>query len=313
MGTYGKTVLMAGLIAIVIAVFLFYEFPKDAVQQPVSEFAPKPIRIAQNKSSPNKPPKPVKHVEKKMPKKVVKQKPVKVEPYVTRSEDLILTFPEPTPITIKIADKPSYVKLSSNQQELDESAPNWNCVVDKNTGLTWEKKTEDRGLRDAENFYSWYNPDIIGNGGYAGVADNGKCRGGIDCDTNAYVEAVNELKLCGYSDWRLPTRAELMTLVQFSGNKIGKGLIDAHYFPGAASDWYWASDSDVDNSKYAWYVLYFNGRYMRANKAEAKRVRLVRSSNERSMHNMAQGPTTDAANPAKTAKNIPVNTNPSGS
>jgi hypothetical protein len=300
---------VAGLIATGIAASLLSIFAPESAPPPamkvaeVTQAPTRPVRVA-----------PVKPAKKTVSTKTNKQKPVKVEPYVVPSNDLMLSFPEPTPITIKVANKPSYVKLSHLQQELDASASSWNCVVDRNTSLTWEKKTSDRGMRDAENFYSWYNPNTISNGGNAGAADSGKCRGGIDCDTNAYVKAVNEMKLCGYSDWRLPTRAELMSLVQYSGKKTGKGLIDSRYFPGASSDWYWASDSDASNPRYAWYVLYFNGRYMRASKSEAKRVRLVRSNNERSMRNMAQVTTAVAEKADKRAENSPTSKkNSSGS
>jgi hypothetical protein len=301
---------VASAVALGVAALMFSFVPQEPAKAPAVEVTQSPVksnpvRVAQGNTSPKK----VKKVT-----TLKKPKPVKVEPYVVPSNDLMVSFPEPTPITIELTGKPSYVKLSFDQKELEDAASNWNCVVDKNSGLTWEKKTSDRGLRDAQNFYSWYNPNQTANGGFAGVADNGKCRGGIDCDTHAYIKAVNDMKLCGYTDWRLPTRAELMTLVQYSGTRNGKGLIDSRYFPGAASDWYWASDSDFNDPRYAWFVLYFNGKPLRASKSEAKRVRLVRSSNERSMRNMAKASTAVASKPAPRDNSITsVRTSPSDS
>ncbi|MEE8482796.1 MAG: DUF1566 domain-containing protein [Acidiferrobacterales bacterium] len=212
---------------------------------------------------------------------------------VTQPVNLIVSFPKPTDNTIVVSRAPKYVKIGHADGELHESASTWDCVEDKSSGLIWERKTQDRGLRDAGNFYSWYDPNELSNGGHVGAADNGKCRGGINCDTDAYVKAINALKLCGFSDWRLPTRADLMSLVQY-GEK-GKGLINRHFFPTATSDWYWAMDSDNLNPSRAWYVLFFNGRYMKASKSEAKRIRLVRTRSERSMRNMAKKSETIAA------------------
>ncbi len=227
------------------------------------------------------------------PKKTAPTRSMRIVP-VVKPVDLLVTFPKPTDNTIVVARAPQYVKISHASGELHESANDWNCVEDKSTGLIWERKTQDRGLRDAANFYSWYNPNDLSNGGHVGAADNGKCRGGISCDTAAYIKAVNELKLCGFSDWRLPTRDNLMSLVQYSELSKGKGLIDRRFFPTAASDWYWAADSDDLNPERAWYVLFFNGRYMKAFKSDAKRIRLVRTRSERSMRNLAQKTTTVA-------------------
>lgn len=246
-------------------------------------------------------------------KKTAQVKPIRIVP-VVQPVDLLVTFPKPTINTIVVAKAPQYVKISHADSEFLESANDGDCVEDKSTGLIWEKKTQNRGLRDAGNFYSWYNPKDLSNGGHAGVADNGKCRGGINCDTDAYVKAINELKLCGFSDWRLPTRAELMSLVQYSGQKKGKGLIDRRYFPTATSDWYWAADSDDLNPSRAWYVLFFNGRYMKAPKSMAKRIRLVRTRSERSIRNMAQKTTTVATKPeALVASKPAVKPSPSDS
>lgn len=207
---------------------------------------------------------------------------------------LPVQFPQPTKITIAMAAAPQLVKLAGRDRPLQAGAQQWMCVQDRTTGLVWETKTHDRGLRDAQNFYSWYEPVKAEDGGYAGVPDHGKCRGGIACDTHAYIQAVNRMKLCGYSDWRLPTRAELSTLIEYHPSATAQGLVDAHYFPSDTSGWYWSADSDRDNPRYAWYVLYYNGREMKAPKSQAKRIRLVRGPVGGALSRMAQQP---SANP----------------
>jgi hypothetical protein len=105
----------------------------------------------------------------------------------------------------------SFTKLDGNGNPLSADATLWSCVRDDVTGLTWEIKTDDGGLRDEDWTYTWYNSDPVTNGGDAGTHDGGTCGGGVDRDTDAVVQAVNQLGLCGSRDWRLPRRSELMS------------------------------------------------------------------------------------------------------
>lgn len=204
-----------------------------------------------------------------------------------------VAFPEPTENTISIARNPQLAKLDGYQNPLTDNSENWSCVFDQTTGLTWEVKKSDDGLQDWKNYYSWFDPRQLLISGYAGKKNNGNCRGGIDCDTDAYQKAINSKKLCGYSDWRLPTRKELMSLVQFDIKQSTESLIDQKYFPYGGADWYWTVDSD--NSDYAWYVLFHNGRSMKASKHTAKRVRLVRGGLiKKSLRNVAESPAADS-------------------
>lgn len=202
-----------------------------------------------------------------------------------------IQFPVATELTITIAGQPNLAKVDAYRNPLDENAKAWNCVVDRSTGLVWEVKTNDRGLQDASHFYSWYNSDALKNLGNPGYRNNGTCRGGIACDTESYVQTINKKQLCGYADWRLPTKHELMSLVQYNPSSTSNGLIDKKYFPNGSVDWYWSSDTDADDPTHAWFVLYYNGRLMKAPKNQAKKIRLVRGGEvKRSLKNFADGP-----------------------
>lgn len=190
------------------------------------------------------------------------------------SSDLLVTFPK-TEVTIAVATQARYQKLLTAQTPAKKDSA-WSCVVDRNTGLVWETKTRDRGLQDKDNFYSWYEPDAVANGGNAGAPNNGYCRGGSKCDTHSYIQAINKKQLCGYSDWRLPSRDELLSLVKHRPDANEDSVVDTRYFPHAANDWYWSADTDATHAGLAWYVLYANGRQMKASKDQAKRIRLVR-------------------------------------
>jgi len=202
-----------------------------------------------------------------------------VRPASVSPKPELAQFPVPTPITISISAEPQLVKMDSYQNPLESDAKIWDCVRDKTTGLVWEVKTHDKGLQDAGNFYSWYSKkSSLQND--IGFKNGGKCRGGIGCDTQAYVNAINSKKLCGYSDWRLPTRKELLTLVLGTGDGEKNTTIDTHYFPSTPGDWYWTADTDLGDASHAWYVLFYNGRSMKASMSQAKRVRLVRGGTE---------------------------------
>jgi hypothetical protein len=134
------------------------------------------------------------------------------------------------------------------------------CVKDNITGLIWEGKTDDGGLRDKDNTYT--------NQG-----------GGAASDTSGYVAAVNALNLCGFSDWRLPTRSELINLVDYG--KTGVAPINTTSFGNTALDRYWSADVRSDNSAQAWYVSWaVDGGYSNSGSSSigTYAVRLVRGS-----------------------------------
>ena len=149
----------------------------------------------------------------------------------------------------------------------------WSCVRDNVTGLIWEIKTTDGGLRDRNHTYSWYNPDSNTNGGTAGLQNGGSCSGS-DCDTHAFVQAVNSQGVCGATDWRMPTRRELMSIVN---NGQVSPTIDTAYFPNTPSVWFWSSSPYAGYPTSAWGVVFNNGLVGDGNKNGKGRVRLVRA------------------------------------
>jgi hypothetical protein len=167
----------------------------------------------------------------------------------------------------------SFTKLDGNGNALPASATSWSCVRDNVTGLTWEIKTDDGGLRDQGWTYTWYNPDAAINGGSAGTANGGTCSGS-QCDTQAYVQAVNAQGLCGAGDWRLPDRFELESI---TSNDRLYPAIDSRFFPNTPShSWFWSSSPYASYSYVAWYVHFNDGSVGSHNKYGAGYVRLVR-------------------------------------
>ena len=118
------------------------------------------------------------------------------------------------------------------------------CVKDKLTGLLWEIKTADGGLRDYQKTYTHFDSTTV-----AQKSDSKKAiQAEIDAEDNAltYVKEVNRLGLCGFTDWRLPTARELHSIVNYGLNDIA---IDTTVFinPPRNDDEYWTSSSYQDN------------------------------------------------------------------
>ncbi|OGH01635.1 MAG: hypothetical protein A2600_11740 [Candidatus Lambdaproteobacteria bacterium RIFOXYD1_FULL_56_27] len=88
------------------------------------------------------------------------------------------------------------------------------------------------------------------------------------------MDYAQGLSRAGATDWRLPTRQELATLIDLSW-KSGP-LIDKRFFPQGEANRYWTSTSKPGSTT-AWYVSFDQGRVGRRTKTKYALVRCVRS------------------------------------
>lgn len=149
------------------------------------------------------------------------------------------------------------------------------CLRDTQTGLVWELKSDQEGLHDWRNTYSWFNPTQAHHElDYRGTADAGSCAGS-QCDTWSLVAAVNDEKFCGFDDWRMPSKDEIFSISDLSKAK-SPPTINVEYFPYAQAAEYWTANDYSFQPDSAW-VWHFQFGHDRVDwKKSAKFVRLVR-------------------------------------
>lgn len=169
-----------------------------------------------------------------------------------------------------------YVAIGSDGQPVDGDPGDNDCVLDQYIGLTWEVKSDQPGLRDWRNTYTWYNPDESYENelDYRGLPDGGECAGS-DCDTTAYVQAVNELDYCGHNDWRLPSRDELGSISD-PRKVANKATINLKFFPHTQREEYWSGNDYQFQYDTAWRWSFKFGHDRVDWKTSPGYVRLVR-------------------------------------
>ncbi len=97
-------------------------------------------------------------------------------------------------------------------------------IVDRATALTWQQSGSEEWLSYAE--------------------------------AQEYVEALNRQKFADYTDWRLPTIPELLSLVEPEIRSNGL-YIDPGFDP--RQRWCWSADTVAGSSGSAWNVGFYNG------------------------------------------------------
>jgi hypothetical protein len=121
-------------------------------------------------------------------------------------------------------------------------------ITDRWSGLTWEKKSDDGGIHDQDDTYSWCAIDVSGFG-CADASNNPP-------DGTAFTEflaTLNQQAFAGHTDWRLPAVEEFITLIDFSRSAVATDPVfaDEACAPGCsviecsctASSLYWSSST----------------------------------------------------------------------
>ncbi len=169
----------------------------------------------------------------------------------------------------------SYTKIANNGSDLPDSAllgsapTDWACTRDNSSGLIWEVKTTDGGLRSMDKTYTQYDDAT-----QAQKPDGSKpSQAEIEAASNSIglVNAVRASRLCGSGEWRMPSVKELSGLVQASIIPS----INPTFFPNTPVQGYWSGSFDIDAPDAAWLVSFSYGYSYRYKRSDMYSIRLV--------------------------------------
>jgi len=180
-----------------------------------------------------------------------------------------------------------FTRLNSNGDPVDTPTTSWSCVRDNVTGLVWQIKTTDNSSLHYENqLFTWYQADL--NGNFRGERNLNSMSCNInsqECNTQSYLNEVNRQGLCGFFDWRIPTHAELQSIVHYG--KMDAPLVDTEFLPFWGNDaegllWYWTRQSSADGlradeARNAWAIDFNSGVDNVLSKSSEAKLRLVRA------------------------------------
>jgi hypothetical protein len=139
-------------------------------------------------------------------------------------------------------------------------------ITDNNTGLMWEKKSDDGSIHDKDTLYTWANAFAV------------------------YIAGLNAgAGFAGHTDWRVPNVKELQSIMNYENFNpavspaFNTGCVAACTVltcSCTAARGYWSSSTVAIpplGPSDAWLVVFFDGSMIANFKGNERRVRAVRS------------------------------------
>ena len=135
-------------------------------------------------------------------------------------------------------------KISDDQAKAIEFEDEIEAWIDKDTGLMWEVKTKE----NIEHEYVWSEEWI----GSESLSDNAE-------GAFSYAQKLNELSYAGFSDWRVPTKKELETLL--TRETVNDHCIKIPLSKNSISS-YWSSTTREYSNEYSKNVAFIVDFYL---------------------------------------------------
>ena len=144
-------------------------------------------------------------------------------------------------------------------------------VTDVQTGLMWEKKDDLGGIHDKDNFYTWSATGTVPDGTaftfFLGILNYG---------TSIYGTTISGC-FAHQCNWRLPTSAELQTILLTPFPCGTNPCIDPIFGTTQSSDFFWSATPDAVNPFKAWLVGFFDGSLFNGYATDFHYARAVRN------------------------------------
>ena len=149
------------------------------------------------------------------------------------------------------------------------------CVLDSSTGLMWEVKTTDGGLRDWDRNYTNYDNTEAAQKQISDTVFVAPTLDEINAPTNSvgFKNDVNAQGLCGFNNWRLPTVGELQSIIKLGSQPT----IDTTWFPNTRVWHFWSASPFEGFSDMALQVYFDDGDAHQFPRFGVFPVRLVRA------------------------------------
>jgi hypothetical protein len=158
----------------------------------------------------------------------------------------------------KLSSSPKLAGTTCDQARYEDNGNG--TVTDHLTSLTWEKKSDDGGIHDKDNSYTWST----------GAPFNGDG----EVYTTFLIDGLNTPGFAGASDWRLPTITELNTILlpqeyPCATSPCVPSEFDSGCVPGCAATAcsctvpaggrYWSATSWARDATFVWLIVFDSG------------------------------------------------------
>ncbi len=150
-----------------------------------------------------------------------------------------------------------YTKLDAEGRPLSDPAmweDGYRTVRDENTGLVWEIKSPDpEAINHMDGTYAW------------------------EAAGTEYIEAMNQAAYGGFSDWRLPNKDELRSILNYARTNPA---VDTWYFPHTVTDAYWVANTFAMQPELGWILFFGFGSATASGLTIPRHVRAVRGGHD---------------------------------